>query len=372
MKKTLFYLLLTTTVILLLSRIIPYYQFYLRRFDPEYFGRLYSTSQYVVGSSRAVGIGDDGLYAFSGYYYITGGDPTQVNFENPPLAKYLIGISILFFGNENLIYLFYSMGVLITVYLLANQIYKDKLMAILSVSLLAVSNFFIIQFIPTSKEQLSITLLDLPLTLFFVTGVLFFLRGETNKRWFVFSSAALGLAFSSKFFPSLTIIIIVMGIYLFISKSHNFLFWIVTLFIIPVLYVLSYSIYFINHSLIDFINFNKYLISWRLNNPVVVGNIFRTVFTGKYRSWWSDELIIDHEWTIFLPIIAILAFVSGFYAIKKGTPQLKLLFGIILSFITYLALGSVGVARYLLPIYPLMVVLSVNIIRRMLIAVKLL
>ena len=45
--------------------------FYTRPYDEKYFAELYSTSQYVKGAG-SIGIGDDGLYAFAGNYYITG------------------------------------------------------------------------------------------------------------------------------------------------------------------------------------------------------------------------------------------------------------------------------------------------------------
>lgn len=70
----------------------------------------------MVGSGSK-GIGDDGLYAFAGYYYLfQGGDVSAVNFEHPPLGKYLIGVSIFLFGNENVINIIYFALILIITY----------------------------------------------------------------------------------------------------------------------------------------------------------------------------------------------------------------------------------------------------------------
>src|SRR3989344_3460516 len=77
-------------------------------FDFKYFSDLYSKSQYVLGEKSIGGIGDDGLYAFSGYYYFfQKGDVSAVNFEHPPLGKYLIGLSIFLFHNELFINIIY-------------------------------------------------------------------------------------------------------------------------------------------------------------------------------------------------------------------------------------------------------------------------
>lgn len=87
-------------------------QVFVRTFDSEYYGKIYSESRYVRGPKSIRGIGDDGLYAFAGYYYLfQGGDVSSVNFEHPPLGKYLIGVSIFLTGNErsiNIVYFIYS------------------------------------------------------------------------------------------------------------------------------------------------------------------------------------------------------------------------------------------------------------------------
>lgn len=71
---------------------------YSKQYDHYEIGKIYSGSQYVKGPKSERPIGDDDLYAFAGYYYLLqGGDISAVNFENPPIGKYLIGfINIVF------------------------------------------------------------------------------------------------------------------------------------------------------------------------------------------------------------------------------------------------------------------------------------
>ncbi|HCS78152.1 TPA: hypothetical protein DIV55_00225 [Patescibacteria group bacterium] len=338
----------------------PIRSFYTRPFDYVSLGETYASSQYTTGSGSK-GIGDDGLYAFAGYYYITGGDPSQVNFENPPFGKYLIGLSVLVFGNENSIYVIYAALVLWGTYLLAKSVFKSKSLAVLAVSLLGLLHLFIIQFVPTSPTQYSITLLDLPLTMFFLWGVWFFLRTPASWCSYLISSLLFGLAFITKFFPALLILLPVLLGYQFFYRRKDLIKYGITLLLVPFIYLVSYLVYFYYHaSLVEFIEFQKYIISWRLGNPIVMGNIFRTIFTGSYQNWWDGGLTIDHEWTRELPVLFILALIGGMYAIKTNNHKLQLLLALSLVFITYLTVGSVGVARYLLVVTPFLTILSAN------------
>jgi hypothetical protein len=81
--------------------------------------------------------------------------------------------------------------------------------------------------------------------------------------------------------------------------------------------------------------------------------------TGTYKSWWSNEVIAFKEWWIFMPIKFISALGGGILALKKGKSQLGLLFALSSIFVIYLSIDTVGVARYLLPIYPFVIVLMI-------------
>src|SRR3989344_7914894 len=58
-------------------------------------------SQYNLGKGYEFfgNMSDEDLRAFAALEYISGKDPLLVNFEDPPLGKYLIGLSYLFIGN---------------------------------------------------------------------------------------------------------------------------------------------------------------------------------------------------------------------------------------------------------------------------------
>src|SRR3990167_9345765 len=114
-----------------------------RPFDPDYFSGLYSTSQYVLGEKSKGGIGDDGLYAFAGYYYFfQAGDVSSVNFEHPPLGKYLIGLSIFLFNNEIAIGIIYFLLLLFVTYQLG-RLFIDKFQALIPPALLVFDPLFL-------------------------------------------------------------------------------------------------------------------------------------------------------------------------------------------------------------------------------------
>src|SRR3989338_7116982 len=167
-KKIIWFGILVFIILNLSIFIVTRKSYFLRKFDPVSLGELYTNSQYVIGDRSVGGIGDDGLYAFAGYYYFfQQGDISSVNFEHPPLGKYLIGLSIYLFQNENVINLVYFVLLLVTVYKLSGLLISDKYLSLLPPILISWDPLFLDH---TIRSQL-----DLPFSLFFVTAVYFFL-----------------------------------------------------------------------------------------------------------------------------------------------------------------------------------------------------
>jgi len=356
-KKTLFLLLVFLN---LLFYFFQNRQVYLRKFDAAHFTKLYSQSQYVIGAKSESGIGDDGLYAFAGYYYlIQRGDPSQVNFENPPLGKYLIGLSILLFGNELVIYFFYGVALLFITFLTAKLLFKDSFWAGLAVVILSFDPFF--------KNSLRFSMLDLPLTLFFLSGLYFYLKANGRFRYFFTSSIFFGLSLSSKFFPGLTVLLAILIIDIFFHDRKNIISYLISLLAIPLVYLLSHLAYFYYHpSLFEFLRYQKWILVWRMGNPRVLGNILGTIFLGRYQNWWGEEgrrWIFDSEWTPFFPVFFILAFLSLPFLLRKKDKRGLVIFGLSISLLFYLAVGTVGISRYLWPVYPLILVLAIYTLR---------
>lgn len=329
---------------------------FLRPYDYNYFGKLYTDSQYVQGQKTRGGIGDDGLYAFAGYYYITGGDISQVSFESPPLAKYLIGVSILLFHNELVINLFYAVFLILLVYRLGFVLTGNHIIGAVASFLVSVDPLF--------TTQLRLSLLDLPMTIFFLAGFYFFICGAKNtkqKKSFFLSAFFFSLSFTTRFFPILPVLLSLMALSLY---KRGIKYWVPFAFfvsaLLPVVYLLTHAVYFRDHSLMDFFRYQLWILHWRLGEPFVPGNIFSTILTGYYRSWWEKGVwLYRDDWSILIPLVFILGFL-GLWRWRHKFPHSVVLW-VVIVFLIYLATATVGITKFLLPIYPLVAIPALEI-----------
>ena len=328
---------------------------FLRPYDYSYFGKLYSQSQYIKGSASEGGIGDDGLYAFAGYYYITGGDISRVSFESPPLAKYLIGVSIILFHNELVINLFYAVILLITVYQLGILLTGDRLIAATSAVLTIIDPLF--------TNQYAFSMLDLPMTLLFLGGLVFYLYGSKQKnpyREFFISALFFALSFTTRFFPILPLLLLILGMNLVKrGRRHWLSFSIFICLVLPLTYIIVHLQYILSHSFMDFLHYQYWIIRWRFGEPFVVGNMLTTILTGYYRSWWQQNLWLRRtDWSLLVPVNFFLGTLS-FWRWRKKNPQNSIGM-LVLVYIVYCSLATVGVTKFLLPVYPLIIIGSMT------------
>lgn len=323
---------------------------FLRPFDFRYFASIYSGSQYIEGPNSKRGIGDDGLYAFAGYYYLfQKGDVASVNFEHPPLGKYLIGTSILLTGNERFINIFYFAGLLILTYFIGKIILKNSILAACGVLLLALDPLF--------TDKLFYSLLNLPFTVFVVLAVYCFLKGQKNRYWFIASNLAWGGAFSTRFFPSFMLLFPYIVVWLYFNNRKNIRFFLTTSSLIPVVYIISHTAFFLYHpSVVDFLRHKKWMLSWFTGTTVSIANIWRNVFTGYFLDP-TGKLVRNDYWTIVIPVVILLAIlpvkvIGSYWKTGKG-----FLYGLCIIYLLYATLLTNGDEKFLIPIYPLLIIL---------------
>lgn len=329
---------------------------FLKPFDAVYFSKLYSQSQYVVGSGSQ-GIGDDGVYAFAGYYYLfQKGDPSQVNFEHPPLGKYLIGLSILLFNNENAINIFYFILILATTYKLGKIILKDNLLAIFAVWLVSINRIML--------ENLNLSLLDLPFILFILLGLYFFIKGLEKSKSLYISSIFWGLAFSTKFFPSLVLFSALFTLLVFVYKRKFLFAYLTSLISIPIIYLISHVFFFVYHpSLIEFLRHKKWMVDWWTGSPVTIGNIWRNIFTGSYIDSVGD-LKFTQFWNLIIPAVAVLSLtrLRKNFLKEKNLPVL-VIYSFCIVYLMYLTFFNNGILKFYMHLYPLFVILAIDNLR---------
>lgn len=352
-KKIIWFGILVFIILNLTVFIVTRKSYFLRKFDPVSLGELYTNSQYVIGDRSIGGIGDDGLYAFAGYYYFfQKGDISSVNFEHPPLGKYLIGLSIYLFQNENVINLVYFVLLMITTYFLALKLTKNKIISILSVFILSIN--------PLLLDHLIRSQLDLPFTLFFILAFYTFLSSLVNHKFIFISNFFWGLAFSTRFFPAL-IPLEIFFLYFTVRYQRKMLkSYLISLFIIPVIYLTTHISFFIYHpSLQEFIRHKIWMLSWYRGSPILTGNIWRNIFTGEYIDP-AGKLVINEHWNIRLPVITLLSLIP--FLQKKGMKQLliRIAYYLNLLFLLYVTFFTTGVQKYIMPVYPIITILAVR------------
>lgn len=352
-KRIIWFGVLVFIIIGLSEFIVSRKSYFLRKFDPVSLGELYTNSQYVIGDRSIGGIGDDGLYAFAGYYYFfQNGDISSVNFEHPPLGKYLIGLSIYLFHNENVINIVYFVLLMITTYSLALKLTKNEIISILSVFILSIN--------PLLLDHLIRSQLDLPFTLFFVLAFYYFLRSLEKHKLIFVSTFFWGLAFSTRFFPAL-IPIEVFFLYFIVRYERNMLrSYLVSLLIIPVIYLLTHVSFFIYHpSIHEFIRHKIWMLSWYRGSPILTGNIWRNIFTGEYIDP-AGKLVVNEHWNLRLPVIITLSLIHFWQ--KKAVKQLpvRIAYYLNLLFLLYVTFYTTGVQKYIMPVYPITCILAVR------------
>lgn len=291
-QKLVFLILLAVLIAHLGLRVWGYRGEYLIKYDPAYWKDRYLKSQWVDPQSKE-SIGDDGLYAYAGWEYVHGADPTLINAEMPPLGKYLIGLSILIFRNQNLFALLIGILVLFVFYKLNRLILKDNFWALLPVALFSLE--------PLYYQQLRAPYLD-TLYLLFLLSTFYFLF----KEKFLLSAVFLGLMAATKNTVSTFILVGgTCGLYLLIAKKKKLPLFLKSLLVSILILLLTYSRYFwLGHSFRDFLGVQKWVLNfYAIGAKGTLGMVF-PMFFNRWQTWWDGVLKIK-EWQITWPILLV-------------------------------------------------------------------
>jgi hypothetical protein len=306
LRKTVFVLLFIIFIAHLLFRIFSYRDEYMKTYDAKYWEQRYLQSQWVVPNSTNY-IGDDGLYAYSGWEYIQGRDPSTLNAELPPLGKYFIGLSIVLFHNQNIFGIFSGLAVLSLLYWLNILLFKDKLVAFVPVVLFSLEPLF--------YTQLRAPFLDL----LHLTFLLLFFIGLIKKHYWA-AMLALGLMASVKA-SSATFALgwAVSGVYILLQANKKEM----KQFIvgIPLSFVAFLFVYFryfmLGHSLLEFPGLQKWIITFYAigakGNPMTV---WEMLLSGTWRTWWGANLHVE-EWSVLWPVL-LTFFIISLWVLTKN------------------------------------------------------
>jgi ABC-type multidrug transport system fused ATPase/permease subunit len=209
------------------------------KYEPEYYENFFYESQYSYPSS-ARGISDGTLYKFVGYRLTQGENPFNINWEIPPFGKVLYGYSSRFLGSPFWFSLACFFTALVVFFLILSKNFKNYLIPFIGVVFLIL--------IPHFSNQISDTMLDLPLTLAYLAHMFFFFNYIDKKKIMnlVVAGSLLGIASAIKppIYVPFILLFELLIVYLNEKKLRRVL-------MLPIFvfagYVLGYFIYFVRH-----------------------------------------------------------------------------------------------------------------------------
>lgn len=356
-NKLINFLLVGLIIAGLIYRISIYWDNYLLPYDYQYWESKYLNSQWIIPGSKNL-LGDDGLFAYAGYEYLKGLNPILINSETPPFGKYLIGLSINLFNNQNIFALLCGLICLILLNLLSQAITSSKTLSLFIVFIFSLEPLFYTQFSAPYLDLLYLSLLIL---------YLFFLYRQKIFWAMVF----LGLMAGTKnTFFTLSLGVFIYFLYILPPflvnllknsnhRKHNFslIYPLIKLICAPViaflLVLLTYYRYFqLGNSLYDFFGVQKYIFYFYANGAKAsFGVIISMLLYGNWPTWWGSLEKIK-EWTLFWPISFISALIIfPILLISKKINNLKLIFIWSFSYLAYLLFIPVW-PRYILLLLP--------------------
>ncbi len=317
---------------------------------------IYENSQYVT--KTPIGwIPDEIVNAYAGGAVIKGLSPILVIADQPPLGKYLIGFSALFFQNENIIILFCGIISVIFLFLIGRQIYSHAIFSFLP--LVALS------FEPLFRNQFQfVPLLDIIQLSFMLPSFYFFNRGVVKKgknQFFFFSLAAilLGGFVSTKFFITGLTIITAWYLVLFIQKkSRPILALSLTLGLTILILMLSYLKVFIDgEGLRRFFGIQKWILLYHQSQLILPFSIWPLILFNQWYVWYGDKPILsDPQWQITWPIVFIVSLATIVFYFFGKIPKKTEFEALAVWTVFYLLFFSFGqiTARYLIIYLPIL------------------
>ncbi len=314
-------------------------------FDKKLLDRYFVSQDIQHEVKGRVFLSDADVYLATGYLYATGVDPTQGNFEHPPLIKYLFGYSALVFDNPYFVQVAFGVLTIFLLYLLGQKLYKNRFVSFLACFLLLMDPLFL--------DASSQTLLDLgqaALLLLYIYSILF------HNKNYVFQGVVLGLLSGTKFWAAPLFFVLIINLYLIYKKQFNLRKFIQHLFIAFITFSLMYLRTFIARGgFFNIVFFELKVLKFWLNHSVssFFGSSILLFTTGFFKSWWgTKEFMIGNIWSFLWPVSLVVGIVQGSVDILKKKITIQTLVAFIpLCYLIFLGIQA-PFPRYFLIILP--------------------
>lgn len=313
---------------------------------------------------------DRHLYTFTALSYIRGIDLLEINWETPPLGKYLVGWGFLITGNIMAAQWIFILVMMVLIVGLGLKIGLKQVWVIVPLSVLVTDGLF--------SEYARYVHMEFFLASFSMGGLWLFLRKK--KKWwhFLLLGALVGGMMTTKMFA----VGVAFGTYAAIVeiwksgiRKDQFrqtiigFGWLVLG--VLVVFLSSYYQLLVRHGVFELLK-----LQWRIlrlyrgylpDYPWF--EIWRILLVGRWRTWFADPLVqpVKTYWWVW-PLSLVLVGISGFFKIKKFWDIKRIKgknsdqnFLVILGWvIVYLGFSSIHVVfpNYLLTILPLLYILG--------------
>lgn len=361
MRKFVFIFCLLIFALQLLQIIYFERHFFTSRYDTQYWKDRYEHSQYQLPLSKRI-IGDDGLFAYSGYRLIKGDNPFSINNDKPPVAKYLFGLSILLFNNPLYIVFFFGFSTLVVFYFIARYLLKNNTLAFSVTTLIFLDPLFFSQF--------WITGLDLIQLFFLLLNLLLMIYIRKLHGWSIFlilgSGLSLGL-FAEVKPPIVLPAIFMLETIFFFSRGlkEEYIFFVMG--ILLGIFIPYLRFIYLGNGLIDVLRVHNFMASIYLQSGLKthVGAIWLTLLGGRFPNVSTGSLTTVYEWWMMWPMLTLTGIGMALFSVftKKTLILIKgIAVFILVSFIIFTFIPSYP--RYLVIVLPFMYLFGILAIKK--------
>lgn len=326
---------------------------------------LYYSSQYVKKKNPGI-IPDDALESFAGGIFLKGLNPILIVHDQPPLGRYIIGLSIFLFDNPNTITIPLLIFAGTGIFLISKIIIRNSLFSIIPLAIFINEPLFLNKLIYTPLLEP----LQLP---FIILSVYFFIKGITGKkpiRWFIACSLMLGFVISIRFFVLGAGLLFGMILYFLIEKKvqKKIIQFLFTLPLALLVLILSYVKTLQNgYSVFQIFGIQKYILFYHSSKFTLPFSFWDLLLFNRWHTWWGTYAISsDDQWIIIWPVATLISGAFLILALLKKiflNPSEKIVF---LSVGALCAMFSVGYTstRYFLPVLPLFYILAIAFVTK--------
>ncbi len=328
------------------------------KFNPQYWENYYYTSQWNIPNSPRI-ISDEGVYRYVGFRLVNGENPFNIDYWVPPLGKYIYGFFAAHFGNPYFASLLFYLSFILVFYLLSKQLFKNSSLILISLLLLILN--------PLVIFQLQQTMLDLPLALFFLISVLFFVNylQSSDRRVLMLSGFFLGLMAGTKP-PLFSLVLLFFITFWLIVTTKNIKQVLLYSGFFFLGYLSAYFCYFLKHpNPIPWLRLHQKVIDFQVNQKGTnfPFNLIQSILL-RSTTHYNNGIFPFKEWSLLLPtgLLSALVIVKNIFNRQKQNKSFLFLLGVFLVYIITCSLVDFW-PRYFIPIIPLFVIFTVTLFK---------